>query len=357
MRDRMAAGAALAGLLAGLLLAAVCRPPHAQAAACRHVHGPFHMHGSVITGAGGVRYVPYGINATGLSSMPQAGADQAVINAAAQFWCANTVRLQVSQDALVSAAGHVDQAFLGRVETQVAQIESLGMVAVINLQTQTDPSPDFMPTAQAKAFWSSMTAHFGDHPDVVFDLFNEPRNVGTWGFWHSGGWRGGVRYLGMQQLADFARARGARNLLWIQGPHTGGTLAQVRSHQVRGNGPIEYAEHRPGGPHTTGRWDRVFGYLAVRNVAPVVEGEFANYARAGAPWACWDDAPTAIPRWLRYLGSRHIGMIVTRMTKGQLIRSDAMDDPTRLPANFRCVDGGNTGAGHQFMSWFARQNS
>jgi hypothetical protein len=161
----------------------------------------------------------------------------------------------------------------------------------------------------------------------------------------------------MQQLASRLRVHDhAANLFWVEGPHVGGKLDQAWAHRLAGVGPLEYAEHRPPGAHTPAQWTDIFGYLAVRNLAPVVEGEWADYARTDASWACWDDARTSVPAWLNYLARHRIGMIVTKMVQGQLIESPNVDDPTRIKSNFSCTTGLDQGAGHQIMTWFTRRN-
>jgi hypothetical protein len=161
----------------------------------------------------------------------------------------------------------------------------------------------------------------------------------------------------MQQLASRLRVRDhAANLFWVEGPHVGGKLDQAWANRLTGVGPVEYAEHRPPGPHTSKQWYAIFGYLAAHNLAPVVEGEWADYARTNASWACWNDAPVSAPRFLRYLANHRIGMIVTKMTPGQLIESSNMNDPTHIRSNWSCTTGLNQGAGNQIRNWFSLHN-
>ena len=77
---------------------------------------------------------------------------------------------------------------------------------------------------------------------MIFDLFNEPRRAdfpteaGTWKFWRHGGAYHGYHFIGMQPLARYVRGLGARNLFWIEGPRTAGTLDEVISHQITAPG-------------------------------------------------------------------------------------------------------------------------
>jgi hypothetical protein len=334
----------------------------AKPAACHHVRGPFHVSGTVVIGSTG-RYIPYGISLTGLARINYTAGmaqDEAAIVAAADYWCANTVRLQIRQATLVSTTGHINHAFLADIITEVHFAEARGLVVVLNLQWQLDPTAieESMPTARSKAFWGSLASHFGRDPDVIFDIFNEPaqRAPCGWAFWHYGGVCRGVDYFGMQALADFIRAR-ASNLFWVEGISAGSYLNEAWRYHITGDGPLEYSEHRPWGSYQYSNWDRVFGYIATRGHAPVVEGEWADYARVNAPWACWDNAPVSAPRFLRYLRRRQFGLIITKLVKGQLIQSNKLDDPTQFHSNWSCTDGLDQGAGQDVRQWFVQQNS
>ena len=333
----------------------------AQAATCHHERGPFHVSGAAVRGSTG-RYIPYGISIVGLAHTGYASLvaqDKADITAAADDWCANTVRLQVRQANLVSISGHVSQAFLSAVTTEVRFAEARGLVVVLNLQWQLDGDSllESMPTHRSEAFWSSLASHFGRDPDVVFDIYNEPEQHAAcgWAFWHDGGVCHGRKYLGMQALADYVRAR-ASNLFWVEGIGAGSTLSGAWRYHITGDGPLEYSEHRPPAPHQPGTWDSEFGYLANSGHAPVLDGEWADYARPRAPWACWDNAPVSAPRFLRYLQAHRFGLIVTQLIKGQLIESPDLNDPTRFRSNWSCTSGLNQGVGHQAQQWFIRQN-
>jgi hypothetical protein len=337
------------------------KPASAQAAACHHEKGPFRVSGTVVTGSTG-RYIPYGINLTGLAHTDYAkrmAQDKADIAAAADHWCANTVRFQIRQANLVSVTGHVKQAFLKAITAEVHFAEARGLVVVLNLQWQLDGAAlvESMPTRRSEAFWASLASRFGSDPSVVFDIFNEPaqRAPCGWAFWRNGGVCRSHHYLGMQALADYIRAR-APNLFWVEGISAGSLLNQAWRYHITGDGPLEYSEHRPPGRHQYRTWDSEFGYITRSGHAPVVEGEWADYARPNAPWACWDNAPVSAPRFLNYLRVRGFGLIITRLVKNQLIKSGNLNDPTRFRSNWSCTAGLDQGVGHQAQQWFIRQN-
>ena len=362
MRGRGVASAVIAVMVTVSVAFGMAGPAAgSRAATCHHERGPFRVRGAVVRSPTG-RYIPYGISIVGLAHTDYAALqaqDKADITAAADDWCANTVRFQVRQANLVSTTGHVDQAFLAAVTTEVRFAEARGLIVVLNLQWQLDRDGlvESMPTHRSEAFWASLASHFGRDPDVVFDIYNEPEQHAAcgWAFWHNGGVCHGVRYIGMQALADYVRAR-ASNLFWIEGIGAGATLSGAWRHRITGDGPLEYSEHRPPAPHQPGTWDSEFGYLANSGHAPVVDGEWADYARPRAPWACWDDAPVSAPRFLRYLRGRRFGLIVTELIKGQLIQSTDLNDPTRFRSNWACRKGLDQGVGHRAQQWFIRQN-
>ena len=342
-------------------LAGARKPASAQAAACHHEKGPFRVRGTVVTGSTG-RYIPYGINLTGLAHTDYAdrmAQDEADITGAADDWCANTVRFQIRQANLVSVTGHVSRAFLNAVTAEVHFAEARGLVVVLNLQWQMDDAAlvESMPTRRSEAFWASLASVFGTDPSVVFDIFNEPaqRAPCGWAFWRDGGVCRGHQYLGMQALADYIRAL-APNLFWVEGISAGSLLNEAWQYHITGDGPLEYSEHRPPGRHQYQTWDHEFGYIARGGHAPVVEGEWADYARPNAPWACWDNAPVSAPRFLNYLRVRGFGLIMTLLVKNQLIKSGNLNDPTRFQSNWSCTAGLDQGVGHQAQQWFIRQN-
>ena len=363
MRGRGIASAAIAIVVtvSVVALGVAGSTASAQAATCHHERGPFHVSGAVVRGSTG-RYIPYGISIVGLAHTGYASLvaqDKADITAAADDWCANTVRFQVRQANLVSISGHIDHAFLAAVTTEVRFAEARGLVVVLNDQWQLDGDSllESMPTHRSLAFWASLASHFGKDPNVVFDIYNEPEQHAAcgWAFWHNGGVCHGVRYIGMQALADYVRAR-ASNLFWIEGIGAGATLSGAWRYHITGDGPLEYSEHRPPAPHQPGTWDSEFGYLANSGHAPVLDGEWADYARPRAPWACWDNAPVSAPRFLRYLQAHKFGLIVTQLIKGQLIQSTNLNDPTRFLSNWSCTRGLDQGVGHQAQQWFIRRN-
>jgi hypothetical protein len=328
---------------------------------CAKVTVPFTQKGTKILQSDGTQYIPYGVTVPGLAHSDYqywVVGDNAQIEAAAKSWCSNTVRLQVSQDTLVGSSGNsYNSAFMGVIESEVSYAESYGLVVVINAQTE-DVGFEPGPTVATKAFWKQIIKVYGNDPQVVLDLFNEPRfnisgETATWQLWQHGGIHNGKTFLGMQDLVDNIRTEGGHNLLWIEGPHTSNTLSQVSSYPITGK-PLMYEMHHPVGSHTPSSWDTDFGYLVTKNIAPVVVGEWSNYAAVKGE--CWPDAPTAAPKFLSYLQSKNIGMTVWTLKKGVMVRSNDLSDPTTMDSKWACQDGLNEGAGSLVQSWYRKNN-
>jgi hypothetical protein len=365
----VALAAAVAAVVVGARVIGASGQP-AVARPCRHIAGPFDRDRNMITGAGGQRYIPYGITVTGLGSPSWKGhssGDDAEIDAAAASWCANTVRLQVFQFGLLGPGKtgvRVNRTFLGLIKGEVDTALDDGLVVVINDQTEGGGNKyaPGMPTAQTEAFWKVMSRVYGSNPDVIFDLFNEPRRAvypteaGTWKFWKHGGDYDGHPFIGMEPLARYVRGLGARNLFWVEGPHTAGTLDEIVSHQITGAGPVEYTINHPGGPavpHNPAEWYHRFGKAAGQ--VPMTDAEWTNYSSTRA---CWANAPTSVPAFLHYLGSHGMGLLAWTLTPGVLAASGDLADPTVIRSDWACTDAGlDEGAGSAIMNFFRQHNS
>ncbi len=371
----VAAGLALAASAAAVTLAT---GPLAQAAtSCQHATGPFTVSGTQVLGAGGKVFTPYGITVPGLANDPgwagSVSTDETKIRAAVQYWCVNTIRLQVSQDNLIGDTGSSppDQAYLTAIKTEVSLAESLGLVVVLNDQTETAPVRDSYqqgPTPGTETFWKDLIPDFGSDHQVIFDLFNEPSyNQGTtqsqeWSLWHIGGTYQGATYIGMAKLAADLRAADTSTLFWAEGPAYASTFAGMeRYNAVLSTSNLLYAVHHPAGDQNSSVWYDDFGYLINTGVAPVVDGEWTNYEPfPAANSECWTDAPTQVPAYLSYLADHGIGMTAYQLAPGLLIAPDGnYDDPTVIDSHWSCAPAGgptDEGAGTLIRNWYQAHN-
>jgi hypothetical protein len=387
------------GLLsaAALVLAAVAVPvvimslgdagtTAAKASPCGKAVGPFTVHGTKVLARNGSVFISYGMTVSGLQEgnwTQLIPLDLAKIAATADDWCANTVRIQLNQDLLLGPNGtSFNPEYMAAIESEVSLAESYHLVVVLNDETNFSPPPvrhyQAGPTAGTLAFWKDLTQVYGNDPQVIFDLFNEPRTslptmpVATlWRLWLDGGTFKHVYYaFGMAHLADYVRnTLGARNLFWIEGPRYSLSFAgMIRYHALLHTSGIVYSIHHTVGAHNRAVWNANFGYLVTDGIAPVVDGEFTNYEPLPDPKVslipgyCWVDAPTAVPQYLQYLASLDIGLSAYQLVPGWLIKSNQhLDEPTSInPRTWSCVPSREPqpyqSAGALIMAYFEQHN-
>jgi len=387
----LVAGSALvlAAAIAGTAAAPAARAGVGAAGAgatCGKVAGPFRVSGTLVLDAGAKPFVSYGITVPGLQGpdwLNYTVMDLEKINAIADHWCANTVRLQLDQDDLLARDGTVNQGYLAAIQAEVSLAERDRLVVVLNDETNLSPPPaqylERGPTQDTETFWKILAKLYGNDPQVIFDLFNEPRMYYTgmsqaqeWQLWLNGGLFKGVFYgFGMAQLAGYVRTTlGARNLFWIEGPNYSDSFAgMVQQHALLHVSGVVYSLHHPAGQPGATAWDDDFGYLVADGIAPVVDGEWTNYEPAPTatsmpqPTSCWSNAPRVVPQFLQWLAGNSIGLNAYQLQPGFLIKSYSnMAVPTTMNAKtWSCESSQETepgqGAGSDVMAWFQAQNS
>ena len=375
----------LAAILTGSAAPTAGAAPAPASPSCGKATGPFTVHGTRVLGAHGKVFVSYGITVSGLQNLNwQASVNQDLqeITATADDWCANTARLQLSQDNLVGPTGAISQGYMNAIQAEVQTAESDHLVVVLNDSTEQTTSAwnaELGPTPGTETFWQLLAKAYGGNPQVIFDLFNEPRmyvsgmsSAQEWKLWLDGGSFAGVDYpFGMAQLAGYVRnTLHAKNLFWVEGPRYSVSFAgMVRYGAVLKVSGVVYAVHHPAAPHDRSGWYADFGYLLATGVAPVVDGEWTNYepaqttAPTAVPTSCWPDAPTAVSEYLAYLSSLGVGLNVYDLQPGYLIQSDAnLGDPSTINARTWSCQSANEpqpgqGAGALVMAWFKQHNS
>jgi aryl-phospho-beta-D-glucosidase BglC (GH1 family) len=207
------------------------------------VVGPLHTSGNRIVQGNGQPITLRGLVMPGLEqSGTLAGAvgvsQQAVI--AAKAWGANFVRVPLGEQFWLPSNCDYVAGYAATVDQVVHWITSLGMVALLDLHTNTlggctaGFQHNMADEAQAPTFWSEVASRYGNPSStnynhlVAFDLYNEPRNI-TDAVWLNGGNTieipGGLLYqaAGMQQLYDVVRAAGSENLVFIGGTNWAST--------------------------------------------------------------------------------------------------------------------------------------
>lgn len=193
------------------------------------VVGPLSTSGNRILQASGAQFVPRGVVLNGLETSPTASTvtQNAVVQAKA--WGANIVRLPLGEQFWLPSNCNYSPGYQAEVTQVVNWITSLGMVALLDLHTNTvlgcqGGSPHNMADEnQSPTFWSQVALRFASNPLVAFDLYNEPHNISNQ-VWLSGGMTIDsyapyfiYQAAGMQQLYAAVRGQGAQNLVFVSG--------------------------------------------------------------------------------------------------------------------------------------------
>lgn len=182
-----------------------------------------------------------GVNRSGTEYACQQGygffdgpSDEASI-AAMKSWHINSVRVPLNETCWLGING-VDAKYSGAayrraIRAWVTRLEDAGLYVILDLHWAAPGSQQAtgiipMPDAEhAPAFWRSVATEYRDDHAVLFDLYNEPHEVG-WGCWEHGcvihdQRVGTYRAAGMSQLVAAVRRAGATQPVMLGGPRVG----------------------------------------------------------------------------------------------------------------------------------------
>ncbi len=181
-------------------------------------------------------------------------------------WGINAVRLPLNPDCWLGLDGVRPSlsgaAYRAAIDGFVGRLNAAGLYVVIDEHVA---APDGqravgiipMPDADSSpAFWSSVGSHFASNHSLVFDLYNEPHDIG-WDCWLAGcdipaGGRFSERHgaylaAGMQQLVDAVRSTGAAQPLMLGGVDYSRDLSGWLAHEpVDPLGQLVASEHNYG---------------------------------------------------------------------------------------------------------------
>lgn len=378
--------------------------------------GPVRIAGTNLTMSGKI-FTPYGFTlssteypegASGTGGTPyldgsgdfpaMASQAQAQIGAIAGAWHGNTVRFQIAQDTLLGSDG---ASYLSDIRRIVSCAKSAGLVVVLNDNTEpagTAVADEALPTRATIQFWQDLAPYYARDRSVIIDPFNEPRDVkeptdqAAWQLWKDGGsydYDGSgqrlstpVQGIGFQSLVTQLRSMGYRNQFWIETPALtvqalGMLIRDWQGYKLRDPGHnVVYEYHHTtvdGTARMITNWDAQFGKLVKHSHSPVVDGEWTQrqqdgnwHAANGDTGGCWSDAPTSVPRYLRYLQVEGVGLLawtlgttnsaglgILNADHGGLTSIDSYGDT----ATYSCtLDGPTQGAGQDLMTWFGQQD-
>ena len=239
------------------------------------------------------------------------GPSDAASIAAMAGWNIDAVRVPLNEDCWLGING-APASFSGAnyrnaIAGYVSRLHAAGMYAIVDLHWNAQGSlPADGKTGQgrkmadldhAPAFWTSVASFFKNDHGVIFDLFNEPHDIG-WDCWLNGctasDGTGTWQAAGMQTLLNAVRATGATNVVTLSANGWGGDIPQWINYrprdpigQIAAGWHVYYPETWWSEPS---RWNAGVSPVLAAQV-PIVATEFGEHDCAGGwmnqflPWA------------------------------------------------------------------------
>ena len=256
---------------------------------------------------------------------------------ACDHWYANIIRLPVAQDRWFGFGRDQEKDPSGEIYRQtvdemVAAIAARGKYVIIDLhRSNCNRWGEFVSGKHADdgalVFWKDVALRYHNHPNVIFDLYNEPFLI-DWDTWLNGGmitlWYRdrdvGQQIMfapdeneatksytyhvpGMQRIADVIRSTGAQNLLMIGGLDWAYELdGIVNGHEVidhGGNGILLDSHLYP--CKKLDEWDKLVTVAADKY--PIILGECGHYGEAPVKheWPQFEESTTWVPKLLAWV--------------------------------------------------------
>jgi len=280
------------------------------------------------------------------------------------MWGANAVRISLNQDFWLANA-----AYAATIDQQITWIRGLDMGVILDLHWNRGAQQN-MADAQSINFWRSVATRYKSNPWVMFELYNEPRDI-SWDVWLNGN----SEWAGMQQLYNAVRDSGAENTVIVGGLNWAFDLSNVATtHAVTGYN-VAYATHPYDYPgKQAADWPAAFGNLASKY--PIIMTEFGQYCAQnnyvaelltyveslGIHWTAWAwyvqgcAFPSVISDWngTPYPG---VGETVKRFMSGQVPTTPPSSTkapvtaPTTAPVASGTLTVYSNGIGNTFEDW------
>jgi hypothetical protein len=227
------------------------------------------------------------------------GPSSAASVAAIRSWHTNAVRLPLNEgcwlnlytsgndpNAIADPTPYEGEAYQNAIESYVSLLHAKGIAVILSLHGLDAPEglsvAPMADEANSPTFWTSVATAFKDDPGVIFDLYNEPNNIG-WSCWLSGCQvttaDGSYQTAGMQQLVSAVRSTGATQPIMLGGLQWSSNEAGWLSHEPTDpDHQLVVSFHNylsPGGCNTQSCWNATLS--ALLKVVPVVTGESGEY--------------------------------------------------------------------------------
>jgi endoglucanase len=258
---------------------------------------PYHVQGAQILDKNNRPYLFRGLDRPSLEWSCSGDIVETDYQTMAEVWHANVVRLPLNQDCWIQDANNqaYDPSYSAVVDEQVMWAKKYNMDVILDLhwsdrgdytvgyncvQTANSNCQQDMADAHSVLFWQQVAARYKNEPQVLFELYNEPKIGGyspttaNWDTWLNGGTSSGFAVHGMQELYTAVRSAGANNLVIVGGLSWSFDLSGVSSHAVTGTNILYNTHVYQQNPENT--WSAKFGSLAA--MYPVIATEFGDHS-------------------------------------------------------------------------------
>lgn len=286
------------------------------------------------------------------------------LEVAQSTWHANTILFKLGQPELDPRDPLYTQQYIDDMVQAVRLAQSMSftiIVSVDELPPSGTASQSPLPTSSTSRAVETLAKLFGNDPDIMIELYNEPFSPtcargalsnacsgvtpDAWALWRDGG----GNYVGINSLIRTARTAGAKNVLLVQPLQHGGSFVGMPTisdplHQTA------FAVH----PYflfsgkTSAAWERNFGQFATNH--PLIADEWALNSKAKV---CEDPPEKAASEFLSFLSARAIGLVIWSIDLPGTMVSDSRGSPNTLEG-FRCGEPGG-GAGSLVAAYYASQ--
>jgi hypothetical protein len=179
-------------------------------------------------------------------------------------WGANAVRISLNQDFWLAGSSYA-----ATIDQQIAWVRQLNMGIILDLHWNNGAQQN-MADRNSITFWKSVATRYKSNPWVMFELYNEPRDI-SWDQWRNGD----STWAGMQEMYNAIRSVGSEHTVVVGGLNWAFDLSGIATHALDGYN-IAYATH----PYDydgkqIGNWPAAFGFAASKY--PIIMTEFGQY--------------------------------------------------------------------------------
>jgi hypothetical protein len=244
------------------------------------------------------------------------GPTDATAIAAMKSWHINAVRVPLNEDCWLGINGakreYSGAAYRSEIKAFVQRLNAAGLYVILDAhwnapgRSQAMTQQSMLDADHGYALWRSIASTFRSNQSVLFDLYNEPHNLGgsaqeEWRCWA----QGCAGYAGMDRLVKAVRSAGARNVILLAG--LGWASEDSEWLRYEPNDPLHQLAatfHVYGGHSVCTEeecWSRTLVPLATH--VPIVADEFGETHCGEAKEVAW------LKSWMRYASTHGFSML------------------------------------------------